>query len=300
MLSTVGAQSPGESRPMVILGQRSPSPVPSAGLYQTLAVDANGNLAVNGTVSGPLAAGSPLGTVGQMPAAIVAASPGLGLVPGDATSGLAVNLRSNLGGTIAYSTGVLVQGPVLHDEPTAGGPVLTGGYAHASGSLPTAVSGNGDAARLLVDRYGRPRVTLETAAGLPFPDDAAGMGVVAQDSSAAVGHSVAFEASHAGGVSEVTAKASAGLLKWIHVSNPNTTDVFLQIFNASNPTPGSTTPTLSFCIPGGTGASNRGCYNQEFGAVGVTMSTAITYTITTTASGSTAPGSACTVGIGYK
>jgi hypothetical protein len=225
--------------------------------------------------------------------------------------------------------------------------VGTAGYAHATGSLPTAVSADGDLVWSLRDRYGRARVSLEHATGgsisdgaglyiqgsvladaaqvaaplatglyaantLPSAVSADGDAVYASgtrqgqlrtitdDNANAVGHSIKYEASHAGGSSEVTAKASAGVLKWIHVSNPNTTDVWLQLHDASNPTIGSATPLMSFLIPGGSGSSNRGVYNQEFGPAGITFATALTYTVTTTAEGSTAPGSAVGIGIGYK
>lgn len=255
-------------------------------------------------------------------------------------------IESADGGQIAYNTGIYTQGPAAHDAAVAGNPLLAGGYAHATGSLPTAVSADGDAARLLVDRSGRTRVALESTNGASVTDDAGlytqgtqahdgvdngypvkiggkahdtlpsavaaldrvnaayttqGQArVVADDNANAVGHSVKYEASHAGGGTEVTAKASAGLLKWVHISNPNTTDVFLQIHDVANPTIGTDVPLMAICVPGGTGASNRGIYNQEFGPVGITFATAITYTVTTTAGGSTAPTSAVTVSLGYK
>ena len=141
---------------------------------------------------------------------------------------------------------------------------------------------------------------MESGNGAAIADDNGLLVQVRDSANTANGHSVKYEASHAGGSSEVTAKGSGGLLKWINVTNPNTTDVWLQIHDATNPTIGSATPLVAFVIPGGTGASNRAIYNQEFGAVGITFATAITYTITTTASGSTAPSSAVSVALGYK
>lgn len=205
-------------------------------------------------------------------ALLAPASGGAVVMPGDATNGLYVQNPT------AANFLVRASGSSAHDQVVSGNPLLIG--LAAEDVLPTAVT-EGDTVRGAATTQGQLRIVYD-------------------DNANAVGHSVAFEASHAGGGTEVTGKASSGLLKWVHISNPNTTDVFLQVFDASNPNVGTTTPTLSFCVPGGTGASNRGVYNQEFGPVGVTMSTAITYTITTTASGSTAPGSACTVGIGYK
>ena len=254
-------------------------------------------------VSGPDPAGQPARHAPVLVAGKVSPSPQTspGVVQNiavDSLGAVAATLYAG-GAEIGNGNGINVQGGHAHDQGDGGNPVKVGGYAHATGSLPTAVSANGDRANLLVDRYGRARVSLESTTGGSVID-AGGLFVQANDTAQAVGHSVAYETQCAGGTAESTAKASGGLLKWVHISNPNTTDAFFQAFDASNPTPGSTTPLLSLCIPGGTGASNRGVYNQEFGPVGVTFSTAITYTITTTAAGGTAPAANCTVSIGYK
>lgn len=98
--------------------------------------------------------------------------------------------------------------------------------------------------------------------------------------------------------SSVTATAEAGptsgcYLDFFEVQNPNTSQVFLQLFDAAlaSVTLGTTAPTLSLLIPAG----NAG----EYGARSEVMyrppnfRTALTYAITTTATGSTAPTSAC-------
>lgn len=365
------------SRPPVVVAGLSrpvlPSPRPSPGAIVYQALDEYGRLLVSPSPQSVLSTVANLLTAdfdssgstqtGAMVGLGVPASGGMVAVPGNATTGLHVTLRNSdgtavptSGSTGLYATirgffatdgvdlapnayGLRVKGYTAHDAAIATEePLLTGGYAHATGSLPTAVSANADSARLLVDRYGRARVSLEGAAGvgyaahnapitgepmpiagkavtggsLPAPVDLDNNSaymlvdiygrprVILEDTASAVGHSVKYEASHAGGGTEVTAKASAGVLKWIHVSNPNTTDVWLQIHDASNPTIGSDTPLVAFVIPGGVGASNRAMYNQEFGPVGITFGTGITYTITTTAGGSTAPSSAVSVALGYK
>lgn len=347
--------------PVVVGGVAYPSPDASPvvkGKADRIATDGAGAVwvkvlgSITSSISNLLTADSDTSANTTPGAGVLLLAPAAGgavAMPGDAANGLAVQLYAG-GSAVATGdgNGMKMQGIAAHDAATTGAPLLNGGYAHATGTLPSAVSADGDAARILVDRYGRPRVSLESPTGLEVAD-ASGLivhGPVAHDGDAsssiplitgavagntlpgavsadndavrvvatrqgqlrtitddnanAVGHSVKYEASHAGGATEVTAKASAGVLKWIRVANPNTTDVFLQLHDAANPTIGSATPLDSICIPGGTGANNRGIMNQEFGPVGITFATALTYTVTTTAEGSTAPTSAVTVSIGYK
>lgn len=265
----------------------------------------------------------------------------------DGTGLLWTRIVGSVAATLA-SGNVSASGLAAHDAAVSGNPLLTGGYAHAVGTLPTAVSADGDAARTLVDAYGRLRVSLESALGASV---ATGYGVFVQGARAhdatidtvapivagltaqnalpsavsadgdvvravgtregqlrvildananAVGISNYSAPSHAGGGTEVTVKASAGLVKYLHVSNPNTTDVYLHLWDASNPTPGTTDPTACYCVPGGTGASNRGIYDLVLPEPGLAFGTAITATVTTAANGSSAPGSAVTLQIGYK
>lgn len=96
-------------------------------------------------------------------------------------------------------------------------------------------------------------------------------------------------------------KASAGRLYALEVSNPNTTDVFVQLFDvaAGGVTVGTTTPKLSLLVPGGTGASNRGGMDKVF-TVPVAFDTAITYAVTTTPTGSADPTSDVTLNAFFK
>jgi hypothetical protein len=89
--------------------------------------------------------------------------------------------------------------------------------------------------------------------------------------------------------SKQTMKASEGLLYFLEVSNPNTTDAYLQLFDAdaADVTVGSTTPTLSFLIPGGDGTLDGAM--DKFWPPGISFENAIIYACTTTATGSSDP-----------
>lgn len=170
-------------------------------------------------------------------------------------------------------------GAGAHDAPVSGNPVLLGAYAASDPGAIVQV-GVGDTSRLISTLSGQIRTV--------------------EDANPTVLGTVRYcDPAHAGGSSEVTIKGSAGNLYDLHVSNPNTTDVFLLLWDASNPTPGTTAPTASFCVPGGSGSSNRGVYDLVLDHP-MSFYTALTATIVTAANGSTAPGSACTINIGYK
>ena len=98
----------------------------------------------------------------------------------------------------------------------------------------------------------------------------------------------------------VTVFAHPALLFFIHVINPNTTDCFLQCFDAllADVTVGTTTPKYSFLLPGGTGASNRGVYDGAF-AVPLTFTTGLVIAVTTGATTNGAPLSDAIVNLGY-
>lgn len=90
------------------------------------------------------------------------------------------------------------------------------------------------------------------------------------------------------------------LVFFLHIINPNATDAFLQCFDAlaADVTVGTTVPTYSFLLPGGTGASNRGAYAEQFEAP-LQFNTALSIAITTTATGNTGPGTDCVANIGF-
>lgn len=95
---------------------------------------------------------------------------------------------------------------------------------------------------------------------------------------------------------EVTATGSAGRLLAVRIqSNPSQQNtIFLQIWDATNPNPGTTAPTMVLPIPA-THASRRGGSKYHF-AQGVLFATAITYLVTTTATGDTVPTSNDAIG----
>ena len=75
----------------------------------------------------------------------------------------------------------------------------------------------------------------------------------------------------------------------LEVSNPNTVDCYLQLFDfaTGDVTVGTTTPAMSLFVPAGDGTLN-GAMDKEYSG-GLTFETAITYACTTTATGSGDP-----------
>ncbi len=94
-------------------------------------------------------------------------------------------------------------------------------------------------------------------------------------------------------------KAAAGRLYAVEVSNINTEDTWLQLFDvaAGSVTVGTTTPKLSLFIPKGDG-TNYGAMDKVF-TVPIKFATAITYALTTTPTGSGDPTTGLTVNLLY-
>jgi hypothetical protein len=103
------------------------------------------------------------------------------------------------------------------------------------------------------------------------------------------------------GATATAIKGSAGNLYTIEASNPNTSDAFLQLFDLApgSVTLGVTAPKQSLLIPAGAGASNRGAADKVL-TVPMEFDTQIVFAITTTPTGSTSPGTVCTLNVGYK
>lgn len=96
------------------------------------------------------------------------------------------------------------------------------------------------------------------------------------------------------GATAQTMSASPATLASLQVTNPNATDMYLQIFDATAPTIGVTTPKSSFWVPA------LGAYDAEIGPDGIEFATAITYAATTTSTGSGAPGTGLILNGSFK
>lgn len=163
----------------------------------------------------------------------------------------------------------LVVGQVASDAPITSGPVTVGG--RASDTVPSAVSTAGDAVNTWHGLRGEVVAALEPKA----------FGGLSANLQATLSNT--FQ----------TVKGSAGTLYGWYVYNPNTSVTYLQIFNSTNPTVGTTTPLLSLGIPASSGA------NVEF-TNGIAFSTGITVAATTGATNSTAPSSSIQANLLYK
>jgi len=96
------------------------------------------------------------------------------------------------------------------------------------------------------------------------------------------------------GTTVTTVKSSAGELGAYHCLNPNANAAYVQIFDTAGAvTLGSTVPVLSLGLP----ASDGG--NLEWG-MGIHFANAIKVAATTTATGSTAPGTAVDCNFAFK
>ena len=96
------------------------------------------------------------------------------------------------------------------------------------------------------------------------------------------------------GATVTTVKGSAGELGAYHCLNPNSTPAYVQVFDTlSTVTLGTTIPVLSLGLP----ASDGG--NLEWG-MGIHFANAIKVAATTTATGSTAPGTAVDCNFAFK
>jgi hypothetical protein len=90
-------------------------------------------------------------------------------------------------------------------------------------------------------------------------------------------------------------KASSGQLYKLHAINPNVTATYIQLFDlsAGSVTVGTTPPIYVLYVPG------NGAVIDNF-TIGMEFATAITYTATTTPTGSGAPGSVLQLSAEYK
>jgi hypothetical protein len=94
------------------------------------------------------------------------------------------------------------------------------------------------------------------------------------------------------GATATQVKASAGQIYGWYIYNSNSTAVYMQIFNTSSVTLGTTTPVMSIGIPAGSGAN-------ILSSMGIAFSTAIYIAFTTTRSGSGAPANTVDYNIFY-
>lgn len=94
-------------------------------------------------------------------------------------------------------------------------------------------------------------------------------------------------------------KTNPGTVYQIAVSNPNSSDAYLQLFDvaAGSVTVGTTTPNQSYLIPAGDG-TNDGAADKVL-SIPIQFDTAITYACTTTATGSGDPTTGLVVNILY-
>lgn len=88
-------------------------------------------------------------------------------------------------------------------------------------------------------------------------------------------------------------------LHFVEVVNPNTSDVYLQLYDTAGAVVvGTTVPALTLLVPAGDGSNNGA---REFSvAYGIQFILGIKYAVTTTQSGGAAPSSNCSVVAGYR
>lgn len=299
------------------------------GDYVPFSTDASGNLRTNATLSGTVA----VSNVATGTLAVVSSI--TNLAGGTITKLEGGTVSTNmLSGTLNVGT-VTATGNIAHDGVDAGNPLKIGGYA--SGTAPAAISADGDRVNAWFDATGRMAVfdglsSLTVDGTVAVSNVATGTitsvtnlvagtitkvegGTISTNMlsgtlnlgtvvvSGLTAGSISLVPSAAGGWTSVlknaqgtalgTVKATAGNFGGYYAYNPNSAVAYLQVFPITGPTLGSSVPIWSSGIPGSAAA------NLEI-SNGVIAGTAIVIACTTTATGSTAPGTGLDVNILYK
>lgn len=92
-------------------------------------------------------------------------------------------------------------------------------------------------------------------------------------------------------------KVGGGDLAFFQVTNPNTVDVFFQIYDGltASVSVGTTTPTATFIVPAGTAADHSGAY--EYDGPPIKFEIGLIYAATTTVTGGTDPTTGAVLGV---
>ena len=161
---------------------------------------------------------------------------------------------------------VFIEGPIASDGVAAGNPVQQGGVV--DDTSPTAAA-EGDVRSLRATPEGN--LIVE----------------VYKDNVASAGASMHFDAD--GDNTAQAIKTASGKLWALEVSNPNSADAYLQLFDVAtgSVTVGTTVPALSLLVPAGDGTKD-GAMDKNF-PMSIEFGTAITYACTTTPAGSGDP-----------
>jgi hypothetical protein len=103
-----------------------------------------------------------------------------------------------------------------------------------------------------------------------------------------VGYDTLFDSD--GDNSAQAIKTSGGRLYGMEISNPNSVDAYVQLFDVAtgSVTVGATAPKQSYLVPGGDGTLD-GAFDINFASDWMHFHTAISYSCTTTATGSGDP-----------
>lgn len=255
--------------------------------------------------------------------------------PGDDETGWGAEVNGNFDtlDNAIITTNAASEGKIPIGQPDGSvafaDPLVQGLQAEGTtttGLNPVLVSGKGDDGNqhdIATDDSGVVKTTVTnfpvlypigSGDGMPLATDASynlvvnigavDMGTVPVSGSVSVSGSVGIAPATSGGLStysgsigatKTSVKASAGQLYGWYVGNPNTSAVYVQIFDTAlaSITVGSTTPKLSLMIPAG-GAAN------VLHDVGIEFSTAIAFACTTTRSGSTGPAATVDVNFFYE
>lgn len=104
------------------------------------------------------------------------------------------------------------------------------------------------------------------------------------------------------GSTAVLVNAAARRLHGVHVTNINTADSFIQIFDAAaaaDVTVGTTAPKQSYLIPGSDG-TNRTGFDKDLGMAPILLSNGLVIAVTTTHAGSGNPITSPIVNLQYS
>lgn len=216
---------------------------------------------------------------------------------GDSTNGLLVNLGANndVSGTVTCNAGTNLNTSALALDASVDGvegllttiDADTGGILADTAAIQTAVE-------ILDNIVSGSEAQVDLVGSVPAGTNLIGDVNIQSSSTSGDGASAYLDADCDNTAQSV--KAGSGNLKGWYISNANTTVACVQIFNiaSGSVTVGTSTPTLSLCIPPDDAAAN------VMTEPGIGFGTQISVACTTTATGSTDPTTGLVVNLMYE
>lgn len=221
---------------------------------------------------------------------------------GTATGALRVELPTNGTGTVGLNAGTNAIGKLAANSGVDIGDVdvtsiIPGTGATNLGKVEDAGHTTGDVGvmALGVRQDAQAALATTTADYIPFATDSIGSQYTTNSASTgAIGATIYYNSALL--ATKQAVNASAGNMYGYHIYNPNSAVMYVQIWNiaSASVTVGTTAPTMVLAVP------PLGWVDATGMATPIDFKTALTIAATTTASGSSAPGTGLVTNIWYK